>query len=435
VILLSTVSLGPTVLAVETAPRPLIPRTYPQVGQYTIDYSGLGPTAISLNWTKSTGGSFNEYVLQTSTDGVSWATFANILDIANTSIYISGLVPGATNWWQVITYDPLSQSTNALKTIQPSTASLSYTQQTATSAQFRWNNNAAYGGLVAFDSYQLMESVNSGAFFPVVRIVDQSSLGYTLAPLAPSTDYSFYLNTTDRCMGCSVVSSSTTESNTVHISTLGPLSVVGSATPTSVDVEQLAYFSCSTAGGASPYSYSWAFGDGSSGTGANPSHTYNAPGMMDAVCTVTDSFGAIANSKPIMFAVYIDPSIISFTATPASPELGQSVTFSVSTSGGNGSLTHSYASLPTGCSSTNSSSFSCTPRSSGIYEVMVTVTDQGGETASSTVRVSIGPSRVLGLPQAMGLAVIFGAILGAAAILSIVLAIRRKRGMPKLTTT
>jgi PKD domain len=157
---------------------------------------------------------------------------------------------------------------------------------------------------------------------------------------------------------------------------------------------------------------------------------------MNVVCTATDSFGTIATSKPITYAIYIDPSIISFKATPASPDLGQRIAFVVSASGGNGSLTYAYASLPTGCSSTNSSSFSCTPTSSGTYEVTVTVTDQGRETANSTVGVSIGPSRVIGLPEAMGLAVIFGGILaiGAAAILSVVIAIRRKKRIPRPTT-
>ncbi|TMI21737.1 PKD domain-containing protein [Candidatus Bathyarchaeota archaeon] len=429
-LLLCTVSLGPTVLAVWTGPRIEIPKTFLEAPPYMISYSGLGPTTISLNWTESVGLVFDGYVLQNSTDGSSWATFANIPDKTNTSIYISAQVPGATNWWQVIVYDPLSQYSNPLKITQPSIASLSYTRQTATSVQLNWDNNAAYGGFVSFASYQLMEAVNGGPFVPAAKITDVSSLGDVVTGLAPSTRYSFYLNTTDQCNGCSNARPSSTFSNTVTISTPGPLAASAQATPATVDAGEPANFVCTGAGGAPPYTYSWNFGDGSSGTGASPSHTYNDPGTMNPVCTVTDSFGTIANSKPIKYAVYIDPSIMSFRATPASPDLGQRVTFVVSTSGGNGSLTYAYARLPTGCSSANSSSFSCTPTSSGIYEVMVTVSDQGGETAMSTVRVSIGPSRVLGLPEAMGLAVIFGAILGigAVAILAVVIAIRPKKG-------
>jgi len=435
-LLLCTASLGPT-LAVGTGPRLEIPKTFLETPPYMIGYSGLGPTTISLNWTESVGLTFGGYVLQNSTDGSSWATFANIPDKTNTSIYISGQVPGATNWWQVIVYDPLSQYSNQLKITQPSIASLSYTQQTATSGQLNWDNNAAYGGFVSFASYQLMKAVNGGSFAPTAKITDVSSLSDVVTGLAPSTGYSFYLNTTDQCNGCSNARPSSSLSNTVTIGTPGPLASSVRASPITVDASEPANFVCTGAGGAPPYTYSWTFGDGGSGTGANPSHAYNAPGIMDVVCTVTDSFGTIASSKPIMFAVYIDPSIISFVATPASPDLGQRITFVASANGGNGSLTYSYANLPTGCSSANSSSLSCTPISSGIYEVTVTVSDQGRETANSTVRLSIGPSRVLGLPWAIGLVVIFGAILGigAAAILSVVLAIRRRKAIPKQSTT
>jgi PKD repeat protein len=426
-LLLFAVSLGPSIVAVGTTSRFEIPRTVLQAPSYTIVYGGIGPTTLSLNWTKSTGSTFSEYVLLRSNDGSSWSTFANILDKTNTSIYISGLVPGGTNWWQVVVFDPLSQYTNALKETQPSTASLSYTQQTAASVQFKWTNNAAYGGFVSFASYQLMESVNGGAFVSVAKIIDESSLGTTVNMLVPSTVYSFYLNTTDQCNGCSVVSSATSESNTVHINTPGPLSASAAASPKSVDVGQLVYFSCSGAGGTLPYAYSWIFGDGSSGTGASPSHAYSASGMMHVVCTVTDHFGTI--TKPITLAVYNDPSITSFTLTPANLDIGQRVTFLVSTSGGNGSLTYSYADLPTGCSSTNSGSFSCTPTSSGTYDVRVTVTDHGHETANSTFRVSIAPPRVLGLPQTIVPGLIFSAILGicAVVILSVVLDLRRKK--------
>jgi chitodextrinase len=429
-LLLCGISLGPTILAVGTAPRLEIRGPLLQAPPYLIAYSGIGPTTISLNWTKSAGSLFGEYVLLSSTDGSSWATFTNISDKTNTSIYISGLTPGATNWWQIIVYDPLSHPSNPLKTTQPSTASLSDTQPSATSAQLKWTNNAAYGGFISFTSYQLMESLNGNTFVPVAKIIDESSLGTTVDSLVPSTGYSFYLNTTDHCNGCGALSSATTESNTVHMNTPGPLRALALTSPISVDVGQLVYFSCSGAGGASPYSYSWTFGDGSSVTGASPSHTYSTLGMMNISCTVTDSFGTIAKSKPISLSVYSDPSIRSFTSTPASLDLGQRIIFLVSTNGGNGSLTFSYSNLPSGCTSTNSSSFSCTPASSGTYDVRVTVTDQGQETANSTLRLSIAPPRVFGLPQTMVSALIFSAILGicVVVILSVVLTLRGKNG-------
>jgi PKD domain-containing protein len=195
----------------------------------------------------------------------------------------------------------------------------------------------------------------------------------------------------------------------------GPLSTSLAADSSFVDVGQLASFSCSGAGGLSPYTYSWAFGDGSTGSGASTSHTYNTLGTMSVICTVTDLLGT-SKSDGTQVVVISDPSIISFAALPSSLSAGETVVLSVSASGGYGPLTYSYANLPSGCLSANATTISCTPTSSGNYRVTVTVTDRTGESATSTAPITVGPERVLGRPQATGLAVIFGAIVGILAI-------------------
>ncbi len=211
-------------------------------------------------------------------------------------------------------------------------------------------------------------------------------------------------------------------------STPGPLSASVTADSNIVDVGELASFSCTGTGGLSPYQYSWTFGDGSTGSGASTSHIYNTLGSMTAVCTVTDQLGTQA-SDPIQVIVSSDPSIASFIASPTSLFAGDKATFSVSASGGHGALTYSYANLPRGCLSTNATTLSCYPTFSGTYNVKVTVTDHAGESASSVVNVTVGPQRILGLPPAMGLAVISGIIVGiiAVAILSIAFVMRRKK--------
>jgi hypothetical protein len=75
------------------------------------------------------------------------------------------------------------------------------------------------------------------------------------------------------------------------------------------------------------------------------------------------------------------------------------------------------------------SSITCTPASSGNYKVTVLVIDGAGESATSTVSISVNPERVLGLPRETGLAVIFG-VIGAIALSGIMgaaVALRRRK--------
>ena len=211
-------------------------------------------------------------------------------------------------------------------------------------------------------------------------------------------------------------------------SALGPLSASVTAGSNVVDVGQLASFSCTGLGGVRPYTYSWAFGDGNTGSGASTSHIYGTLGTMTVACTVTDALRTMATVSTEEI-VATDPVITLFTAVPPSLLPGDKVTLTVSTSGGYGALSYSYANLPASCLSANATFLSCYPTSSGNYRVTVTVTDSAGESANATVSMTVGQHRVLGLPRAIGLAVIFGGILGIGAIviLAIVLALRLKK--------
>jgi len=68
-----------------------------------------------------------------------------------------------------------------------------------------------------------------------------------------------------------------------------PPSTSISATPTSGDTPLVVNFTGSVSGGISPYTYNWNFGDGTTSTLQNSSHTYNQPGDYNAILAVTDS--------------------------------------------------------------------------------------------------------------------------------------------------
>jgi PKD repeat protein len=77
--------------------------------------------------------------------------------------------------------------------------------------------------------------------------------------------------------------------------------------------------------------YEWDFGDGGTGTGQNPSHTYATAGTFDVTLTVTDGCG-FSKSVTIKDAVTVTSactalSSVDFAYSPAMPYLNTSVSF------------------------------------------------------------------------------------------------------------
>ena len=100
---------------------------------------------------------------------------------------------------------------------------------------------------------------------------------------ATAGTYTVGLTVTD-AVGTSFVANSLTIS--VHPS----LGVVASATPTSGLARVKVTFVAAAIGGLGPFTYSWSFGDGATGTGPNVAHTYEA-GTYQPTLTVHDAAG------------------------------------------------------------------------------------------------------------------------------------------------
>jgi DNA-binding beta-propeller fold protein YncE len=83
------------------------------------------------------------------------------------------------------------------------------------------------------------------------------------------------------------------------------------------------------------------------------------------------------------------PEVTSFTATPATIDLGYSTAVAVAFSGGAGELAFAYEGLPAGCSSTDSSSVTCTPAVSGVFQLSVNVTDSLGASANASTSLTV----------------------------------------------
>lgn len=144
----------------------------------------------------------------------------------------------------------------------------------------------------------------------------------------------------------------------------------------------------SAAAGATIVSYQWSFGDGATGTGARPTHTYADDGEFQAVLTVTDSNGqkAVAGTS---VQVSNTPPVVTLNTTFAATQ-GVEVTLA-------GSATDGAADTPTlgyswdfGDGSTASGpSVAHVYTASGTFTATLAVTDKNGGQGVATAQVTV----------------------------------------------
>src|SRR2546426_19206 len=181
---------------------------------------------------------------------------------------------------------------------------------------------------------------------------------------------------------------------------IGPLPLSASFTllPLIPIVNATVNLTAIASGGTFPYSSSWSFGDGATGTGLTTTHTYNAAGNYSITLTAHDSIGGSATSTKIVRVVSVLPLAASFTASPSIPDAGQTVTFTATVQGGNGP--YSYSWNMAGTSTTGnpvSQSFT-----NGTYAISLVVTDNAGVTATSYESLVVLPSsRAIGSVPAL----------------------------------
>ena len=183
---------------------------------------------------------------------------------------------------------------------------------------------------------------------------------------------------------------------------------MASATPTSGQAPLPVTFS--SAGSSdpegAPLSYSWTFGDGATSTQANPTHTYSAPGQYVARLTVSDgTSSAVSSDLTIRVGTPPTPTILT-PATGALFRAGDVISYSGSaTDAEDGPLPPSAFSWtilfhhdshihPGGGPFTNTTSGTLPIPTSGHafegatnYEIVLTVTDSTGLSASTSVTI------------------------------------------------
>ncbi|MCI4339513.1 MAG: hypothetical protein L3J68_04185 [Thermoplasmata archaeon] len=151
---------------------------------------------------------------------------------------------------------------------------------------------------------------------------------------------------------------------------------------------------------ADDYYSTWLFSEGSwlqynvSNSPPNPNNPYGQM-FYDPVDDYTFLFYEVNSNGPIMgnwafnFTSMVTPLTASLQVNPGTVPVGGSATLTTTASGGTGSYSYLYSTLPPGCATGNRSAISCTPTAVGDYVVGVNVTDTADREAAAVATLDV----------------------------------------------
>src|SRR5271157_3875344 len=125
--------------------------------------------------------------------------------------------------------------------------------------------------------------------------------------------------------------------------------------------------------------WQWNFGDGSANsTVKNPTHAYASAGNFTVTLTVTDNEGALGVARKTVSVIVAQPPTASFTYTPASPVVTQTVQFTDKSTDSDSTIASWQWNFGDGSANSTSQNPTHAYSSTGTYTVTLTVTDNLG---------------------------------------------------------
>lgn len=184
-----------------------------------------------------------------------------------------------------------------------------------------------------------------------------------------------------------------TVSTSVVVNPAVPINVTLSATPSPATIDEAVVFAATVTGSTVPIaSYAWDFGDASTvtTTGNQVTHVYSSAGTVTVKVTVTNTDG-VSGSSQLSLVVVPFQLVITLTANPSSPIVGQDVFFTATVTPrtvvvddydwvfGDG------ATLNTGANNTTQHGYTAM----GAFTVTVTATTSDNETVATSALVTV----------------------------------------------
>ncbi|MCI4329122.1 MAG: hypothetical protein L3J86_06005, partial [Thermoplasmata archaeon] len=186
----------------------------------------------------------------------------------------------------------------------------------------------------------------------------------------------------------------------------GPLAVTAAfAAPDPTEVDTPTAFHIAVEGGPDPgavtYSYVGLPTGCESYNSSNLSCTPTGVGTFVVTVSARDAAGG-SSSEVVGLEVVALPTITEAFASPSSVDVNASTELVAVVGGGVAPYSYAWTGLPSGCSSSNLSSFACAPNRSGVYQVEVVATDALGMGVRASFGLSVStPAVPSGPPLAL----------------------------------
>ncbi len=183
------------------------------------------------------------------------------------------------------------------------------------------------------------------------------------------------------------IGDTTTSQVTIEAYSLPASSILASANET--DVNGKITFTGGVSNGVSPYNYTWTIDGDIVSYSTSFSYEFTAPGTYYVNLTITDAFGerSVSSAKITVLPL----PTVSISASHSAIDIGQSITFTPSISGGIGPYAYLWTISGIGAVSTQSI-FSYSFSSSGTYTINLTITDADGNHAYAIITVVVNPA-------------------------------------------